>query len=114
MKAIAIDVLLGGVVLSCWLGVIGMWRMRRPTDALHYLSLPTVLGGVLLTAAVFAGTGMSAAGWKMAAIAMVLVSFNAVVAHATARAFRVREAGHWEPQDGDAMEWVKAQKGRQR
>lgn len=113
MRTVLIDGLLGGVVISCWLGVIGMWRMRTPTEALHYLSLPTVLGGVLLTVAVFAETGMSSAGWKMAAIAVVLVSFNAVVAHAMARAFRVREAGHWEPRDGDAMEWVKARAGRE-
>lgn len=112
MRTVLIDALLGGIVLACWLGVIGMWRMRRPTEALHYLSLPTVVGGVLLTAAVFAETGVSSAGWKMAAIAVILVSFNAVVAHATARAFRVREAGHWESRNGDAMEWVRAREGR--
>jgi len=32
-------VLLGGVVVFCWLGVIGMWRMKEPMQALHLLVL---------------------------------------------------------------------------
>ena len=45
-------VLLGGVVILCWLGVIGMWKMKEPVQALHYLSLPATAGAVLLTIAV--------------------------------------------------------------
>jgi multisubunit Na+/H+ antiporter MnhG subunit len=99
-------VLLAGVVLSCWLGVLGILRMREPMQALHYLSLPASLGVVLLTAAVFVATGNSQASWKTAFIGAVLVGANSVVTHTTARAFRTRELGHWEPRPGDNVEWV--------
>ena len=32
---------------------------------------------------------------------------NSVGTHATARAFRARELGHWEPRDGDPIEFVR-------
>jgi multisubunit Na+/H+ antiporter MnhG subunit len=98
--------LLAGVVLSCWLGVLGMLRMREPMQALHYLSLPASLGAVLLTAAVFVATGNSSASWKTVFISGVLVCTNSVVTHTTARAFRTRELGHWQPRQGDHIEWV--------
>lgn len=101
--------LLGLVVLSCWIGVIGMWRMREPMQALHYLSVPACLGSFLLTIAVFLRTGSSQAAWKTVLICLVLLAINSVVAHATARAFRTRELGHWEPQPGEAIERVARQ-----
>lgn len=99
-------ILLGIVVLGAWLGVIGMLRMREPTQALHYLSLPAV-GGIALTIAIFLETGSSQASWKMAAICVMLLAVNSVVTHATARAFRTREIGHWQPRDGDPLEFVR-------
>jgi monovalent cation/proton antiporter MnhG/PhaG subunit len=99
-------VLLVGVVVTCWLGVLGMLRMREPMQALHYLSLPASLGAVLLTIAVFLATGNSQASWKMTFIAIVLICTNSVITHTTARAFRVRELGHWKPQPGDKIEQV--------
>jgi multisubunit Na+/H+ antiporter MnhG subunit len=99
-------VLLALTVATCVLGVLGMWRMRTPTQALHYLSLPSALGSVLLAAAVLCQVGFHAVFFKTAAVSGVLLSFNSIVTHATARAFRVRELGHWEPQAGDAVETV--------
>lgn len=104
---IAEAILLAIVVLTCWLGVIGMLRMKEPTQALHYLALPG-LGAMVLTAAVFVETGPSSAAWKMLFISFMLLAVNSVVAHATARAFRIRDLGHWEPRDGDAIEFVRA------
>ncbi len=98
--------LLGGVVLSCWLGVLGMLRMREPMQALHYLSLPACLGSVLLTIAVFVETGNSNTAWKTLLICLSLLAVNSVVTHATARAFRTRQLGHWEPRPGDPVEIV--------
>ena len=83
-----------------------MVRMREPMQALHYLALPAI-GCVFLTAAVFLRTGPSQAAWKTMLIAVILLCFNSVVGHATARAFRTREIGHWEPLDGDPMEFVR-------
>lgn len=97
-------VLLVGVVLLCWLGVLGMWRMKEPMQALHYLSLPATAGAILLTIAVFTSQGIAQGFWKVVLIAVILLGSNSVVTHATARAFRSRELGHWEPLDGDPME----------
>jgi multisubunit Na+/H+ antiporter MnhG subunit len=105
-RSIVEAVLLVIVVLLCWLGCIGMLRMRTPTQSLHYLALPA-MGTVVLTAAVFLSTGNSSAAWKTLFIALTLLSINSVVAHATARTFRIRELGHWEPRDGDPIEFVR-------
>ncbi len=96
--------LLAVVVFSCWLGTLGMVRMREPMQSLHYLSLPACIGSVALVAAVFLRTGNSQASWKTVLICLVLLAINSVVTHATARAFRTRELGHWEPRPGDAVE----------
>jgi monovalent cation/proton antiporter MnhG/PhaG subunit len=103
-------VLLGAVVLLCWLGVLGMWRMREPMQALHYLSLPATGGAILLTIAVLVSQGLGQAFCKVLLIAAILLASNSVVTHATARAFRARDIGHWEPIDGDPMEIVHEEK----
>lgn len=93
--------LLALLVLSCWLGCLGMMRMKTPTQALHYLALPSAIGSALLPFAIFCTTGWSVAMLKAALIAFFLIASNSVVAHATARAFRVRSVGHWQPQAHD-------------
>jgi multisubunit Na+/H+ antiporter MnhG subunit len=99
-------ILLAIVVLCAWLGVLGMLRMKQPTQALHYLSLPAV-GGVALVIAVFVETGPSQASFKTLAICIMLLAVNSVVTHATARAFRGRDLGHWQPRDGENFEFVR-------
>ena len=94
-------------VLACWLGAIGMLRMREPMQALHYLSLPATLGAFALAIAVFLADGANQAFWKTLLIACILFATNSVVAHATARSFRARDLGHWEPMDGDPFEFVR-------
>lgn len=101
-QAIAVDVLLGLTALACWVGVVGMIRMRDAYQALHYLAPPAIVGVGALTVAVFVQTGWSEAGWKCAIILIVLVASNSVGTHAAARAFRNREKGHWEPRPEDA------------
>jgi monovalent cation/proton antiporter MnhG/PhaG subunit len=99
---IAVDVLLGLTVLSCWIGCLGMVRMRDPFEALHYLSWPALAGMGFLAAAVWIETGWTQATWKSLIVLAILMAANAVGTHAAARAFRVREKGHWEPEPGDA------------
>lgn len=103
---IATDIMLALVVLSCWIGVLGMLRMRHPVQALHYLSVPATVGAVALTAAVFVESGFGSTSIKTLLIAVVMLAINSVVTHATARAFRARELGHWEPRDGDPIEFM--------
>lgn len=101
-----IDISLCVVTASCWTGAAGMWRMRTPTQALHYLSLPADIGAVALVVAVALQGGAGAASAKVALIAAVLIATNSIVTHATARAFRVRALGHWEPLPGEQLEMV--------
>ena len=67
-------------------------------------------GAILLTVAVFVSQGIVQGFWKVVLIAVILFATNSVVTHATARAFRSRELGHWEPLDGDPMEMVHEEK----
>lgn len=103
---VVLDGLLGIVVLACWIGVVGMLRMRHPLQALHYLTLPATFGMFALTIAIFLEDGFGSAAVKTLLIALVFLAINSVVTHATARAFRARELGHWEPLDGDPIEFV--------
>lgn len=80
---IAVDVLLGMAAMACWVGVLGMIRMRDAYQALHYLGPPAIVGVGALTIAVFVQTGWSLASWKCAIIFIVLVGSNDVVVETT-------------------------------
>ena len=112
LHAIALDSLLAVTVFACWVGVLGMWRMKTPIQALHYVSMPASLGILMLCAAVFVEAGNSSVSWKMLLIAGVVLSINAVVGHATGRAFRTRELGHWQPRNRDPIEFVRQTEGQ--
>ncbi len=90
---IAVAALLGLTVACCWIGSLGMWRMREPVQALHYLAVPGSVGGVALAAAVLVQTGLKQTGLKALLIAAMLLGINSIVSHATARAFRLRRSG---------------------
>lgn len=98
---IAVDGLLAVTCASCWIGVLGMVRMRDAYQALHYLGIPSIVGLGTLTLAMFVQTGWSQASWKSLLILGIFVASNSVGTHAAARAFREREKGHWEPDPGD-------------
>lgn len=98
---IVIEGLLALTCLSCWIGVLGMVRMRDPYQALHYLGVPAIVGIGALTIAIFAQTGGSQASWKSLLILGIFMASNAVGTHAAARAFRERQKGHWEPDPKD-------------
>lgn len=100
-ERVIVDGLLGLTAAACWLGALGMIRMRDPFQALHYLGIPATVGMGSLTLAVFIETGWTQASWKCAIILAILLAANSVGTHAAARAFRAREKGHWEPEPGD-------------
>jgi len=100
-QRIVVDVLLGVTAATCWLGCLGMVRMRDPFQALHYLALPAIPGMAALTLAVWIQTGWTQATWKCGLLFAILLAANSVGAHAAARAFRARRKGHWEPQPDD-------------
>ena len=91
----------GVTLLSC----VGVLVMRNPYDRLHYTAPAAVLAPVAIAAAVVLGERLSAAGIKAVLVALVLVTTNPVLGHATARAARIRQFGEWtvreEEQKGD-------------
>lgn len=107
LHALVTDALLCIVVLTCWVGALGMWRMKEPMQALHYISVPGSSGVIVLSIVVFVEEGSSQASWKTLLIAIVVLAINSVVGHAMGRAFRTRELGHWEPRDGDPIEFMR-------
>jgi multicomponent Na+:H+ antiporter subunit G len=109
MHHVVTDMFLTLTVIACWLGVLGMWRMREPIQALHYLSFPAALGSITLAVAVGCQTGFSQATAKCLAIAVVLIAINSIVAHTTARALRAREFSHWEPRPGEGIEFMSSE-----
>lgn len=84
-------------VLSSWL----MLRMKDEYQMMHFLSPPASVSAILITIAIFLQQGRKPESFKMLFLALVLLMMNAVVTHATARAFRWRETRNdWEPRDG--------------
>jgi multisubunit Na+/H+ antiporter MnhG subunit len=84
--------LLGSAVLLTLACSISVLLARDPLDGLHYLSPPATVAGPLIVLATLFGPHGAAAALRAALTVLVLVVVNAVVAHATARAIRVRKA----------------------
>ena len=108
MKAadIAVGVLLALCVLttfiSCWALVLFKSLFQR----LHYLSVVTTVSTLALLVAVVIKEGAGQAAIKTIIVFFVLLLINAVLTHATARAARVRQFGHWVPTPEENIESV--------
>jgi multisubunit Na+/H+ antiporter MnhG subunit len=90
----AIVVLLGTGVLLQLLSIVGVLVASDVFDRLHFTG-PSALGVVAIALAVLIDEGLSVVGAKSLVIAALLVTINAVLTHATGRAARVRQFGHW-------------------
>ena len=102
--AIAVHSLLALSAAAVWAGCLGVVAMRNEYERLHFMApMSTVSVGAILAAVVVQeGWGQSAV--NMSLILVALVFTNAVLAHATARAARVRELGQWQPAEGEKVE----------
>lgn len=103
-QGIAAAVLLAlgvAIELLCCLGVL---IMDNVYDRLHYLGPATAVGPVAIAAAVVLEEALSTAGIKALLIAAVLIGTGPVLTHATARAVRIRQYGHWEAQPEEQVE----------
>ena len=94
MSSIAVVVLLGIGVLLQLLSIVGVLLAHDVFDKLHFTG-PSALGVVAIALAVVVDEGLSVVGAKSLLIAALLVAINAVLTHATGRAARVRQFGHW-------------------
>ncbi len=81
------------VELFCVLGVV---VMRGALARLHYTA-PAALGALLIAVAITVREGFSLVANKALLIAVFLVLTAPVLAHAIARAARIRERGHLDP-----------------
>jgi len=88
---VVVVLLIAGVAVEgfCVLGVV---VMRGVYARLHYTA-PAGLGAVLLALAILAREGFSLIANKALLIAVFLVLTSPVLAHITARAARIHEAG---------------------
>jgi multisubunit Na+/H+ antiporter MnhG subunit len=91
-----VDVLLFGGVAVLSLCALGVLAMGSAYDRLHYASAAG-WGALLVALAIVARESLSLIGDKALLTAAVLVVCGPVLAHATARAGRIRERGAWNP-----------------
>jgi multisubunit Na+/H+ antiporter MnhG subunit len=89
----------GSALLSC----VGMVAVRDHFPRMHFMAPVADISAVLLVAAVGMQEGWGQELIKTALVCAVLIVMNAVLAHATARATRVREYGEWTAQPGEAL-----------
>jgi multicomponent Na+:H+ antiporter subunit G len=83
-----------GVVVTL-ISCVGVLAMPNVFDRLHYTAPATTLGAFAIALAIVAEEGWSAASVKSMLVFVLLVITNPVLSHATARAARIRQFGHW-------------------
>jgi monovalent cation/proton antiporter MnhG/PhaG subunit len=100
----AVEVLVWMAVATCLICCLGIVVMKDLYERLHYMAPVSTVAAVALLAAVVIEQGWGQAAIKMSLIVVVLFLMNAVLTHATARAARVRELGHWQPAPDEKIE----------
>jgi multisubunit Na+/H+ antiporter MnhG subunit len=103
MKTILIEVLVYGAVLIALLSSWLMLRMKDEYQMLHFMAPPASLSVIFITVAIFLQQGLKPESFKALFTVGVLIVMNSIVTHATARAFRIREIGSWEPLEGEEV-----------
>lgn len=86
-------------VIAC----VGVVMMRGVYDRIHFLA-PSVLGAILVAAAVWVREGPSIISLQATLLSGFLVVASPALAHATARAARISERGDWRRKPSDAIE----------
>lgn len=93
---IATGILLGlavGLAIVC---SFGMAIMRDAFQRLNFTASVVSFSSLLIVIAVFLEESQAQARLKVVLIALLLFCLNPVLTHATAKATRIRKAGHWE------------------
>lgn len=107
----AIDILLFSSLAVTIFSCVALAFVRDFFNRLHYLGPVTSVSITLLLVAVVIHSGWSQAAIKTFLVWFVMLLINTVLTHATVRAARVRELGHWTP---DPKEKIARTKGRRR
>ena len=101
---IAVAACLAVCVLSALICCLGIVVIKDFFERLHFMSTVTTISAFALLAAVVVKEGWGQAAIKTILTFMVLLLINAVLTHVTARAKRVREHGHWQPDPDEGIE----------
>jgi monovalent cation/proton antiporter MnhG/PhaG subunit len=88
-------VILGVGVAATLLSCIGVLVMPNVFDRLHYTAPASTLGAFAIAVSIVVQEGWAAASVKAMLVFVLLVTTNPVLTHATARAARIRQFGHW-------------------
>jgi multicomponent Na+:H+ antiporter subunit G len=104
LRELAVAALLVVGVAAALLSCLGVLVMGNAYDRLHYTAPAATLAPALLAAAIVLEEGLSAVAVKALLVAVVLVATNPVLSHATARAARIRQFGHWSVQEHEQGE----------
>ncbi len=99
----AVEVLLAICVIPAWICCFGMLIISDFYERLHYMATVSTVSMFALVAAVVIEEGWGQATIKVILVALVIFVMNAVLTHATARAARVRELGHWTAAPGEKI-----------
>jgi monovalent cation/proton antiporter MnhG/PhaG subunit len=100
-STLATDALLALSVLITAMCCLALVLVRNVFDRMHYLAPVTTIAMLALLFAVVIKEGWGQASFKTILVFFTLLLINAVLTHATARAARVRQFGHWIPKLGE-------------
>ncbi len=90
---LSVEILLACAVAIAFVCTVGMLVMRDAYQRLHYLAPAASISPVLIMIAVLLEEKLTQSGIKSILVAAVMFVMNAILSHATARAFRIRELG---------------------
>ena len=82
-----------GVEILC---VVGVVAMDDVFDRLHFLGPASTIGTLAIVLAILFNEPFSTNGIKTLLVGALLILTSPVLTHATARAARVRQYGHWQ------------------
>lgn len=89
-------ILLGLGVTTALVCAMGLLVMRDALQRLQFSAPIVSLGAFLITAAVWLENSEWQGRLKSLLIALVLFVMNSILNHATAKAIRIRNVGHWD------------------
>lgn len=104
-SSIAIWILLAIAMAAFLVSAAGI-TVRNVFDRIQF-GYPAATTGILaIVAAILVHRSFSNAGWKAIFTGLVVVWTNPVIAHATARAARVRRLGRWKPSPHESIDRI--------
>ncbi len=92
----AVAILLAIACLAVMLTALGVLLSRDVYQRLHFLAPAATVAVVAVVAAVVLREALGQTGIKAFLAGVILFVMNPILTHATARAARVSERGHWE------------------